>query len=88
MTKSSCAQSENQRVVNEALFLFQDLVALLIGTRCLELHGQFVLNQNFSLDPPAGICLFPFERARRTMKGIESQHDGACFFVEATFVYC
>src|ERR1041384_1899239 len=63
MTKCSCTQRADESVVNKTLFLFQDLVALLVGTRCLELYGEFVLNQNFSLYSPSGTRSEPFEVA-------------------------
>src|ERR1044071_10483572 len=61
VTKHSGAQSTKQGVVDEALFLFEDLVALRVGTRGLELHCEFVLNQNLAFHSPSRICLFPFE---------------------------
>ena len=64
------------------------VVALLIGTCSLELHGEFILDQNFAFDLPSCIRLFPFERAAYTMKRIESQQDRACFVVETTLLNC
>src|SRR5215510_1268295 len=71
ITKGSCSQSADQGVVNEALLFLEDLVTLLIGTRRLELRGNFILHQELSFYPPSGTRLDPFKRTARAMKRIE-----------------
>ena len=86
MTKSFGAQRANQRVVNKTFLFLQDLVALLIGTRGLEPHDEFILHQKLSFNLPPGTRLDPFERTARAAKRIEDWQDGACFLVQPALV--